>query len=76
MKVSVLTVTKCIDGRVATSVMAAVTMKSFLCVLTQGLTYCGGINSTLYPNFCHFLANQWEPLQDSIEIVIHSVLAR
>ena len=38
-----------IDGRDAASLIASASVRSFLPRLTNGLTYCGGINFTRWP---------------------------
>ena len=48
-----LTGTKRMVGRLAASLMASASLRSFLLRLTKGLTYCGGIRRTVCPAACN-----------------------
>jgi hypothetical protein len=64
------------SGRVTASQIAAASAASFLFRLTNGLTYCGAINCTVWPSACSFLAQWWALPQASRPILQDGRLAK
>src|SRR4051795_4740385 len=67
---------KCMVGRDAASQIASASLRSFLPRLTNGLTYCGGISRTVWPNLCRNRPQWWELPQASSTTSVGDSLAK